>query len=38
LVPPVLIYADLLAAGDARCIEAAERIYKVHLARLFEQD
>ncbi len=38
LVPPVLIYADLLAAGDARCIEAAERIYKLHLARLFEQD
>lgn len=38
LVPPVLIYADLLAAGDARCIEAAERIYEVHLARLFEQD
>ncbi len=38
LVPPVLIYADLLAAGDARCIEAAERIYEAHLARLFEQE
>ncbi len=38
LVPPVLIYADLLAAGDARCIEAAERIYKEHLAQFFEQD
>ncbi len=38
LVPPVLIYADLLAVGDARCIEAAQRIYEAHLARLIEQD
>ncbi len=38
LVPPVLIYADLLAAGDARCIEAAERIYEGRLAKFFEQD
>jgi hypothetical protein len=38
LVPPVLIYADLLAHGDARCIEAARRLYGTHLARLFEQD
>jgi hypothetical protein len=37
LVPPVLIYADLLALGDARCVEAAKRIYEKHLARLFEQ-
>mgnify|MGYP005839826631 CR=1 FL=1 len=37
LVPPVLIYADLLALGDARCVEAAKRIYENHLARLFEQ-
>jgi len=38
LVPPVLIYADLLAVGDARCIEAAQRLYEKCLARLFEQD
>ena len=38
LVPPVLIYADLLAVGDARCIEAAKRVYEDHLARFFEQD
>jgi hypothetical protein len=38
LVPPVLIYADLLAIGDARCVEAATRVYEAHLARFFEQD
>ncbi len=27
MVPPILIYADLLATGDARCLEAAELIY-----------
>lgn len=37
LVPPVLIYADLLATGDARCMEAAKRIYEHYLAGLFEQ-
>jgi hypothetical protein len=37
LVPPVLIYADLLATGDARCMEAAKRIYERYLAELFEQ-
>lgn len=37
LVPPVLIYADLLATGDARCIETARRIYDGHLARLFTE-
>ena len=37
LVPPVLIFADLLALGDARCVEAARRIYEQHLAGLFEQ-
>ena len=26
---------DLLATGDARCIEAAQMIYEEHLARLF---
>jgi hypothetical protein len=35
LVPEALIYADLLATGDARCIEAAQMIYEEYLARLF---
>lgn len=33
-VPPVLVYADLLATGDARCIETAQMIYDDYLARL----
>lgn len=35
LVPEALVYADLLATGDARCVEAAKMIYEEHLARLF---
>jgi hypothetical protein len=31
-VPPVLIYADLLATGDARCIETAEILYDKTIA------
>jgi hypothetical protein len=38
LVPPVLIYADLLATADARCIETAQLIYDGHLARLLADD
>ena len=34
LAPPILIYADLLATGDPRCLEAAQRVYEEHLARL----
>ncbi len=37
LVPPVLIYADLLATGDVRCTEAAKRVYGQHLAGFFVQ-
>jgi hypothetical protein len=33
-VPPVLVYADLLATGDGRCIETAQMIYDHDLARL----
>lgn len=33
-VPPVLVYADLLATGDGRCIGTAQIIYDAHLARL----
>lgn len=36
LVPPVLIYADLIGTGDARCIETAGRIRDGYLARLLE--
>jgi hypothetical protein len=32
LVPPLLIYADLVATGDARAIEAAEIIYDKYIA------
>jgi hypothetical protein len=34
-VPTVLVYADLLATGDARCIETARVIHDEHLAGLF---
>ena len=37
-VPPVLIYADLLATGDARCIETAEILYEQTIARLLKLD
>jgi hypothetical protein len=38
IVPPALIYADLLATGDARCMEAAQMIYGDYLAgRLIAQ-
>jgi hypothetical protein len=34
-VPPALVYADLLATGNARCIESAQIIYDGWLARAF---
>ena len=37
MVPPLLVYADLLATGDARCIETAKMIYDEHVARLFAE-
>lgn len=37
LVPPVLVYADLLATGDARCIETAKMVYEGYVARLFNE-
>jgi hypothetical protein len=37
LVPPLLVYADLLATGDARCIETAKMIYDTHVTRLFKE-
>lgn len=35
IVPPLLVYADLLAIGEARCLEAAKQIHERYLARLF---
>lgn len=35
IVPFPLIYADLLATGEARCMETARLIYDEHLARRF---
>ena len=36
VVPPLLVYADLLATGDSRCLEAAQMLYKTHVVRLYE--
>lgn len=33
-VPPILIYADLMATGDARNIETATRVYHEYIAEL----
>ena len=38
LVPPLLIYADLLATGEARNIETARMIYERELAGLIRED
>lgn len=35
-VPPILIYADLLASGDTRNIETAERIYNEYIVKIIE--
>lgn len=34
VVNPVLVYADLLATGDGRCLETAQMLYETHLAQL----
>lgn len=38
LTPPILVYADLLATGDQRCLDTAERIYDAYLARFVGED
>lgn len=38
LTPPLLVYADLLGTGDARCIETAQRLFDGHLARLVAEE
>jgi hypothetical protein len=37
IVPPLLVYADLLATGDGRCIETAKLVYDNYVARLFAE-
>lgn len=37
MVPPLLVYADLLATGDARCIETAKIIYDGYIVQLFAE-
>ncbi len=32
VTPPALVYADLLATGDDRCRETAQKVYDAHLA------
>jgi len=34
LVHPLLVYADLIASGDPRNAEAAEKIYEQHILQL----
>jgi len=31
VVPPIIAYADLMATGDRRCIETAQKIYEQHI-------
>jgi hypothetical protein len=38
VVPPALIYADLLATGDDRCRETAEMVYDKYLAKAIAAD
>lgn len=38
VTPPVLVYADLLATGDGRCIETAKLVYDAHVARLLKEE
>jgi hypothetical protein len=38
LVPPLLIYADLMATGDTRNIETARMIYEKELSKYFREN
>lgn len=38
VTPPVLVYADLLATGDGRCIDTAKMVYDAHVARLLREE
>jgi hypothetical protein len=38
LVPPILVYADLLATGNQRNLETAKMIYEQNIVRLIRED
>jgi len=38
LVHPILVYADLVATGDARNLEVAQRIFNEHIAQHIRED
>lgn len=38
IVHPILVYADLLATGDTRNLEAAKRVYDEHITGLVRED
>jgi hypothetical protein len=38
MVPPLLVYADLMATGDPRNIETAQMIFTDYLQRHFTED
>jgi hypothetical protein len=38
MVPPLLVYADLLATADDRCIETAKMIEETYVTRLFKKE
>ncbi|ANO49982.1 hypothetical protein BA177_00985 [Woeseia oceani] len=38
IVPPLLVYADLIATGDARNAELARMVYDEHVARHIRED
>jgi hypothetical protein len=38
IVPPILVYADLMATGDHRNIEAAGMIYEKYIAELIREN
>jgi len=38
IVPPILVYADLMTTGDQRNIEAAEMIYEKYIGRLVREN
>jgi hypothetical protein len=38
IVPPILVYADLMATGDHRNIEAAEMIYEKYIDRFIREN
>ena len=37
VVPPLLVYADLLATGESRCMETANLLYEQYLSATFPQ-